>query len=92
MDDKDSWTSVPADEKHAGPFAKYSKSLDTDPYDHREYKVIKLPNGILAIVVQDATTAKMAAVVSVGAGSIHEPVCRPRPVFSPTPTFGRPAG
>ena len=43
--------------------------------DDRNYRVIRLENGLEATVIQDATADKAAASLDVAVGHLNDPVC-----------------
>jgi len=47
------------------------------PLDNREYRALILSNKIKVLCVSDSTTDKSAASLSVGAGSMNDPVDLP---------------
>lgn len=44
------------------------------PNDQRQYQILKLDNGIEAILISDPSAAKAAAALSVGVGLLHDPM------------------
>ncbi|KAJ7723946.1 Metalloenzyme, LuxS/M16 peptidase-like protein, partial [Mycena maculata] len=57
----------------APPYSVFTKPLQKSPQDDREYKVIRLGNGLEAILVHDATADKAAASLDVAVGHLHDP-------------------
>jgi protease-3 len=51
-----------------------SDSLVVSPNDNRDYKTLKLANGIEVILVSDPSAEKSAASLSVGVGLLHDPI------------------
>lgn len=68
------WKSVPATETVPAHFV-YDASLQKSESDDREYRVIRLENGLEALLVHDATTDKSAASMDVAVGHLSDPVC-----------------
>ncbi|KAJ2731894.1 metalloprotease [Coemansia sp. Cherry 401B] len=54
------------------PFYEFSGVLEQSPGDKRQHKLIKLPNGIVALCTQDADATEAAAALSVNVGSLAE--------------------
>lgn len=46
------------------------------PNDHRQYRYIRLPNGLQALLISDPTTDKAAAALDVNVGHYHNPADR----------------
>ena len=67
------WTYVPA----RGPtpaYSLFSKPIEKSPQDDRDYRIIKLANGLNAMVVHDPTADKAAASLDVAVGHLYDPV------------------
>lgn len=70
------WTNVPA--RGSTPaYSVFSKPIEKSPQDDREYRVIRLANGLNATVVHDPTADKAAASLDVAVGHLYDPVSRP---------------
>ncbi|KAJ7632954.1 Metalloenzyme, LuxS/M16 peptidase-like protein [Roridomyces roridus] len=54
-------------------FLVFQKPLRKSPQDDRDYKVIRLENGLEAILVHDAKADKAAASLDVAVGHLHDP-------------------
>lgn len=60
-----------------GPTPSYNvfpKPVRKSENDDREYRIIRLENGLEAMVIQDATADKAAASLDVAVGHLHDPV------------------
>ncbi|KAJ7709455.1 Metalloenzyme, LuxS/M16 peptidase-like protein [Mycena rosella] len=57
----------------APPFSVFTKSLQKSPQDDREYRVIRLENGLEAMLVHDAKADKAAASLDVAVGHLDDP-------------------
>ncbi|KAJ7172120.1 Metalloenzyme, LuxS/M16 peptidase-like protein [Mycena filopes] len=55
------------------PFSVFTKSLQKSPQDDREYQVIRLENGLEAMLVHDSKADKAAASLDVAVGHLHDP-------------------
>lgn len=55
------------------PYLVFAKPLETSPLDDRSYRLLRLPNGLEALLVQDKTTDKAAAAVDVKVGHLSDP-------------------
>ena len=55
-------------------YKSYSKPIRQSPQDDREYRLIKLPNGLEAMLVHDAKADKAAASLDVAVGHLNDPV------------------
>ena len=56
------------------PHWVYSKPIQKSQQDNREYRLIRLDNGLQAMLVHDATADKAAASLDVAVGHLHDPV------------------
>ncbi|KAJ2746002.1 metalloprotease [Coemansia sp. BCRC 34301] len=56
------------------PYEEYTGPLEKSTSDTNNYKLIRLPNNLVVICVQDADTETAAAVLSVNVGSSMDPV------------------
>ena len=52
----------------------YSKAIQKSPQDDREYRLIRLSNGLQAMLVHDAKADKAAASLDVAVGHLYDPV------------------
>lgn len=52
----------------------YAKPLQKSEQDDREYRVVRLLNGLQAVLVHDAKTDKAAASLDVAVGHLSDPV------------------
>ena len=50
-----------------------STAIIKSPNDHREYRAVTLPNGLIAVLVSDPSTDKSAAALAVYRGSYDDP-------------------
>ncbi|KAI0672916.1 insulin-degrading enzyme [Trametes maxima] len=55
------------------PYDVYSKPIQKSPQDDREYRVIRLANGLQATLVHDAKADKAAASLDVAVGHLYDP-------------------
>ncbi|CDO73578.1 hypothetical protein BN946_scf185014.g48 [Trametes cinnabarina] len=55
------------------PYDVYDKPIEKSPQDDREYRVIRLENGLQAMVVHDAKADKAAASLDVAVGHLYDP-------------------
>ena len=55
----------------------YTKPIQKSQQDDREYKLIRLDNGLQAMLVHDAKADKAAASLDVAVGHLHDPVSTP---------------
>jgi insulysin len=67
------WTRVPA-HGNIPSHLVYSKEIEKPDSDDRSYRLIKLENGLEALLIHDSTTDKAAAAMNVGVGSLSDPV------------------
>jgi insulysin len=73
---------VPEDAQHwdrqtspnVPPHWVYTKPIQKSQQDDREYRLIRLDNGLQAMLVHDATADKAAASLDVAIGHLHDPV------------------
>jgi hypothetical protein len=52
----------------------YTKPIQKSQQDDREYRLIRLDNGLQAMLVHDAKADKAAASLDVAVGHLHDPV------------------
>jgi hypothetical protein len=62
----------------------YTKQIQKSQQDEREYRLIRLDNGLQAMLVHDAKADKAAASLDVAVGHLHDPVS----TFFPFPVLG----
>ncbi|KAI0780630.1 insulin-degrading enzyme [Trametes elegans] len=55
------------------PYEVYSKPVEKSPQDDREYRLIRLDNGLQAMLVHDAKADKAAASLDVAVGHLYDP-------------------
>ena len=69
----DSWRRI---ESHppVPPYSLFTKQIDKSQLDDREYRLIKLENGLLAMLVHDAKADIAAASLDVAVGHLSDPV------------------
>lgn len=66
------------------PYQVYGKPIEKSPQDDREYRVIKLDNGLEAMLVHDVKADKAAASLDVAVGHLYDPVrASPQVIESP---------
>ena len=68
----DEWKRVA--DSGAPPFHVYTKPICKSEQDDREYRVIRLENGLEATVIHDSETDKAAASLGVAVGHLNDPV------------------
>ncbi|KDQ10557.1 hypothetical protein BOTBODRAFT_36079 [Botryobasidium botryosum FD-172 SS1] len=56
-----------------GKYSVFAQPIVKSPQDDREYRLIKLHNGLQALLVADKTSDKAAASLSVGVGHLSDP-------------------
>lgn len=64
------------------PFSVFTKPIQKSQQDDREYRIIRLENGLEATLIHDAKADKAAASLDVSVGHLSDPVstmlrCRP---------------
>ena len=67
------WTNVPASDGRPA-YAVYTGHVEKSDLDDRDYRLVRLSNGILGVLVHDANTDKAAASLHVAAGHLQDPV------------------
>lgn len=67
------WNHVPASDTMPSYFV-YTKAIKKPELDDMEYRIIRLENGLQAVLVHDAKADKAAATVNVSVGSAMDPV------------------
>ncbi|KAJ2609918.1 metalloprotease [Coemansia sp. RSA 1365] len=55
------------------PYYEYSGTLEQSPNDLREYKLVRLPNNLVAVCVYDSDITNAAASLSVNVGNFADP-------------------
>lgn len=68
------WTKV--SKPSVPPYSIYTTPVVKSDRDEREYRVIKLENGLEAILVHDAKAERSAASLDVAVGHLFDPVSR----------------
>ena len=68
-----SWTRVQA-QPDLTPHLLFTKPIRKNDVDTRDYRLIKLENGLQALLIHDATADKAAAAMDVGVGHMADPV------------------
>lgn len=69
----DDWASSRLSTPSNLPYDVYRKPLEVSPLDDRSYRLLRLPNGLEALLVQDPKTDKSAAAVDVKVGHLSDP-------------------
>lgn len=59
--------------KAAAPFAVFTKDLETSAQDDMRYRLVRLANGLEALVVQDPKTDKSSAAMDIRVGHLSDP-------------------
>ena len=67
-----SWTPTRSD--HGRTYQVYCGSIDRPNLDNRDYRILKLANGLKAVLVHDPMADKAAACVNVAVGHMQDPV------------------
>ncbi|KAJ6490605.1 Metalloenzyme, LuxS/M16 peptidase-like protein [Mycena vitilis] len=57
----------------APPYSVFTKSLQKSAQDDREYRLVRLENGLEAMLVHDSKADKAAASLDVAVGHLHDP-------------------
>jgi insulysin len=57
------------------PHLVYTKPIVKSEQDDRDYRIIRLENGLHATLVHDPKTDKAAASLDVAVGHLYDPVC-----------------
>ncbi|KAI9506636.1 metalloprotease [Coemansia spiralis] len=55
------------------PYSEFAGNLHKSENDSRKYRLIRLPNGITAMVIHDSTASKACAALDVNVGSLADP-------------------
>lgn len=66
------------------PYYVFTKAIRKSEQDDRDYRVIKLENGLEAMLVHDGKADKAAASLDVAVGHLYDPVsdCRGSPLYT----------
>lgn len=75
-DDFLSWRHIPGTKEKPG-FSLFCKAVQKPDLDDREYRMIRLQNGILALLINDSRTDKAAATLAISVGHLQDPVREP---------------
>jgi insulysin len=57
-----------------GSYSFFTRPIQKPQLDDREYRLIKLDNGLTATVIHDPNAHKAAACLDVAIGHLHDPV------------------
>jgi len=68
------WVPRPGDQQ-TPPYHVYHKDIIRSERDERDYRVIRLQNGLEAMLVHDVKSDKSAASLDVAVGHLYDPVC-----------------
>lgn len=71
--DAGNWTDVPGKDGAPG-YSVYSVPIQKSASDDRSYRLVRLANGLEAVLVHDPTTDKAAASLDVAVGHLSDPV------------------
>lgn len=55
------------------PYMEYQGDLQKSESDSRRYRLLKLTNGLVAMVINDTTVSKACATMAVNVGSLADP-------------------
>ncbi|KAJ1807212.1 hypothetical protein LPJ75_004861, partial [Coemansia sp. RSA 2598] len=55
------------------PYKEFAGKLEISPNDKHQYRLIRLPNNIVAVCVQDSDAKQAAAALSVNIGCTADP-------------------
>ncbi|KAJ2371745.1 metalloprotease, partial [Coemansia sp. RSA 2607] len=55
------------------PYKEYTGALDLAPTDRRRYRLVRLPNNLTVVCVEDSSSAHAAAALTVNIGSLSDP-------------------
>lgn len=58
------------------PYDIFTKPIEKSPQDVREYRLIRLKNGLQAMLIHDAKADKAAASLDVAVGHLNDPVSK----------------
>ncbi|KAK1236433.1 metalloprotease [Marasmius sp. AFHP31] len=68
-----SWRRVTPARDNVPPFSIFTKAIEKSQQDDREYRIIRLENGLEATLVHDKTADKAAASLDVAVGHLSDP-------------------
>lgn len=68
------WTPRPGNQL-VPPYHVYNRNIIQSERDERDYRVIRLENGLEAVLVHDVKADKAAASLDVAVGHLYDPVC-----------------
>ena len=68
------WVSRQGDQQ-TPPYHVYHKDIIRSERDERDYRMIRLQNGLEAMLVHDIKADKSAASLDVAVGHLYDPVC-----------------
>lgn len=71
--DQSQWVPRPGNQQ-IPPYEVYSKYIIRSEQDERDYRVIRLRNGLQAMLVHDLKADKAAASLEVAVGHLYDPV------------------
>ncbi|KAF8136542.1 Metalloenzyme, LuxS/M16 peptidase-like protein [Boletus edulis] len=67
------WTTVPQRTTSIPPYSFFTKDIEKSHFDQRHYRIIRLENGITAMLVHDPNTENAAASLDVAVGHLSDP-------------------
>lgn len=70
----DNWQRIEKHKTSVPPYTLFTKPIEKSQLDDREYRLIKLENGLLAMLIHDATADIAAASLDVAVGHLSDPV------------------
>ena len=68
------WRRVDPTQDGTPPFSVFTKPMHKSPQDDREYRRIRLENGLEAVLIHDGKADKAAASLDVAVGHLSDPV------------------
>jgi insulysin len=71
--EEESWSRIPA-QGTAPSYLVYSNDIEKPDSDDRGYRLLKLENGLEALLIHDPSTDKAGAAMNVGVGVLSDPV------------------
>jgi insulysin len=60
----------------APPYAEFKRTIQKSPHDKRNYRLIRLENGLEAMLIHDPQADQAAASLNVAVGHLSDPVSR----------------
>lgn len=72
------WISIYPGNTNVPPYEVYQKALIRSQQDTRDYRIIRLRNGLEATLIHDLTSDQAAASLTVSVGHLNDPVSRPQ--------------